>query len=288
MIGLTEAGYAITGISAVLAMFSSLVRVAVTDMKRSKEIRAKLKENQAEMRKLAKSGDSKKLERAQKEMMELTTENMRMVYKPMIITIIPIILIFGWLGGAYGDLNPTMNVTVVSQLPANMTAENITVKNDGVYNASNNTITWEIGKAHTDATGEVSAELKVKPQYLVDLNDTVVSLTYSDKNGRLGPIVSSDHLQPVEGSNMTVERIVETKPETGKVLYRVVYGNIATNNVIFFPLSFDFLFIHIHNGMGWVGWYILCSVIVSLIINKITEKYPIELNLIKKKQSKVN
>jgi uncharacterized membrane protein (DUF106 family) len=154
MIEFTQAGYAIAGISVVLAIFSTVVRLAVTDMKRSKEIREKLKEHQADIKAASKSNDTKKMQRAQKDMMDLTMENLRMGYKPLLITFIPFILIFGWIRGEYGSSGIVANI-----------------------------------------------------------------------------------------------------------------------------LGF---------GLDWFGWYFVCAMITSLIINRITEKYPIELNLIKKKQTKVN
>lgn len=154
MFNLTDAGYAIAGISAGLAVFSTVVRLAVTDMGRVKEIREKLKDHQADIKAASKSNDTKKLQRAQEEMMKLTMENLKMGYKPLLITFIPFILIFGWIKGQYESA-----------------------------------------------------------------------------------------------------------------------GVVAT--------IFGF-------NLEWFWWYFVCAMISSLIINRIIEKYPIEFNLIKKKQTKVN
>lgn len=293
MFSLTEAGYAIAGISVFISIFSSAVRLAVTDMKRMKEIKEKLKENQAEIRKLTKSGDTKKIERTQKEMLELTTENMHMATKPMLFTIIPILLIFWWVGGVYGDINPTYNVTIVDNLPGNLTILEAKVSNGGNFTdqGGNKTLLWSIPKARSDTESEVSAELRLGSGDLSLLNSSEAVLAYSDENGTKRS-VSSKSAQSPENALMTVKKDIIVDAQSNKVFYKVTYRNMMTNNVVFFPIYADvcvlFGVFHIHNGLDWLGWYLICTMIVSLIITRIIETYHIELDFIKKKQTKVN
>ncbi|RLI95527.1 MAG: hypothetical protein DRO90_00245, partial [Candidatus Altiarchaeales archaeon] len=88
---ITDAGIAIAGIAIALMIMSSLVRRATVDMEKMKEIKNKLKEHQEVMKKASRSGDIKKMQRAQEEIMKLTMENLKQSLKPMSITIIPFI-----------------------------------------------------------------------------------------------------------------------------------------------------------------------------------------------------
>ena len=100
---ITDAGIAIAGIAIALMIMSSLVRRATVDMEKMKEIKNKLKEHQEVMKKASRSGDIKKMQRAQEEIMKLTMENLKQSLKPMSITIIPFIMIFTWLKSQYAN-----------------------------------------------------------------------------------------------------------------------------------------------------------------------------------------
>jgi len=103
MIEITEAGYIIALISMGLAVMSALVRKAVLDQEKMKETKEKLKRHQEEMKQATKSGDTKKLQKAQGEMMKLTMENLKHSFRPMLITFVPFILVFTWLRDQYGS-----------------------------------------------------------------------------------------------------------------------------------------------------------------------------------------
>jgi len=96
-----ESGIIIAAISIGLMIMSALVRRATTDREKVKEIRERMKEIQKTIKNASKSGNTKKMQKAQEEMMKLTMENMKQSFRPMIITIIPFILIFGWLKNHY-------------------------------------------------------------------------------------------------------------------------------------------------------------------------------------------
>ncbi len=110
MIEITDAGYTIAAISTGLSIMSALVRKAVLDMDKMKEIKEKIKVHQKEMKLATKSGDMKKMQRNQEDMMSLTMENMKLSFKPMIYTFIPFILVFGWLRDQYGLLDVVASV----------------------------------------------------------------------------------------------------------------------------------------------------------------------------------
>lgn len=104
MWGITPDGNEIAAISIGIATVSSLVRYAVMDKEAFAESKKKMKEHQATMKKLSKSGNVKKLQEAQAQMMPLFMENMKHSMKPMLFTFIPFILIFYWLKDTYAGI----------------------------------------------------------------------------------------------------------------------------------------------------------------------------------------
>lgn len=103
ILDVTLAGQIITEVSLGIAITSSLVRRAVLDLDKMKEMKVKMKEHQKTLKEATKSGDKKKAKKAQDELMKITMENMKHSFKPMLYTFIPFILIFTWLRGEFGE-----------------------------------------------------------------------------------------------------------------------------------------------------------------------------------------
>lgn len=110
MIEITAAGYEITLISSIIVVMSSLVRRAVIGQEKMDEMKKRLKEKQANFKEISKSGDMKKIQKAQEEMLQLTMENFKQSFKPMLITFIPIILVFGWIRDQYGSIGTVVTL----------------------------------------------------------------------------------------------------------------------------------------------------------------------------------
>ncbi|OYT38989.1 MAG: hypothetical protein B6U86_05770 [Candidatus Altiarchaeales archaeon ex4484_43] len=110
MIEITEAGYIIALISMGLAIMSALVRKAVLDQEKMRETKEKLKKYQEEMKKATKSGDTKKLQESQAEMMKLTMENLKHSFRPTLITFVPFVLVFTWLKDQYGSVGTVVSL----------------------------------------------------------------------------------------------------------------------------------------------------------------------------------
>lgn len=103
-----------------VAIFSQFVRMRVMDMEKYRETQAKMKEQQKLLKEAQKAKDMKAMQKAQEQMMGYMMTNMKESYKPMVITIIPILLVFWWMGASYGDIGAVHNATVVEALPANV------------------------------------------------------------------------------------------------------------------------------------------------------------------------
>lgn len=101
VVEITPAGQIIAAVSFGIAIASALVRRAVLDMDKMREMKERMKEHQEILKKATKAGDKKKASKAQSKVMELTMENLKYSFKPMIYTFIPFILVFLWLKGEY-------------------------------------------------------------------------------------------------------------------------------------------------------------------------------------------
>ncbi|MEA3255669.1 MAG: DUF2208 family protein [Candidatus Altiarchaeota archaeon] len=104
MITITPDAWTIVFISLCVSIISSLVRKATLDVDRLRECKEEIKKHQDIMKDASKKGHTKKAVKSQEELTKLMMEQMKHSFKPMMITFIPIILIFTWLRGNYGDI----------------------------------------------------------------------------------------------------------------------------------------------------------------------------------------
>jgi len=86
-------------ISLLVTIFITVVRYYMTDRERMKEIRTKQKELRKEMKEYR--SNPEKMMELNKKMLEDMPEQMKQSFKPMLITLIPILLIFGWMRATY-------------------------------------------------------------------------------------------------------------------------------------------------------------------------------------------
>lgn len=90
--------FSIAIFSVLVTLVSTLVQKWLTNQEHLKTLKARQKELQAKMKK---SKDPTLLQEINKEMMEITMVMFKSSMKPMFVTFIPFILLFGWLRGIY-------------------------------------------------------------------------------------------------------------------------------------------------------------------------------------------
>ena len=86
-------------LSFMVTVFITTVRYFMTDREKMKDIKDRQKELRKEMKNH--KGNPEKMMELQKRMMEDMPEQMKQSFKPMLITIIPILIIFGWMRSTY-------------------------------------------------------------------------------------------------------------------------------------------------------------------------------------------
>ena len=92
---------AIVLIAVVVSLALTVVRYFMTDREKMKEIRQRQKDLREEMKKY-KDNPEKMLE-INKRMLEDMPDQLRMSFKPMLITIIPLLILFSWLRGTFTE-----------------------------------------------------------------------------------------------------------------------------------------------------------------------------------------
>lgn len=90
---------AIIILSFIVTLFITIVTYFMTDRKRMKEIRDKQKHLKKELKKY--KHDPAKMMEINKQMMEDLPEQLKHSMKPALITIIPLLILFGWLRSVY-------------------------------------------------------------------------------------------------------------------------------------------------------------------------------------------
>jgi len=88
-------------IAVVISFFISLINFFVLDKEKIRESRKNQKELQKKMKEHRE--DPVKMMELNKEMMVHVVENFKHSLKPMLITIIPILIVFGWIKGVYSE-----------------------------------------------------------------------------------------------------------------------------------------------------------------------------------------
>jgi len=92
---------AIIILSLIVTLFITIVTFFMTDRARMKEIRAKQKALRIEIKKF--KHDPAKMMELNKQMMEDMPEQLKHSFKPMLVTIIPLLLLLGWLRATFAE-----------------------------------------------------------------------------------------------------------------------------------------------------------------------------------------
>lgn len=222
---------AILIIAFVITLAITLVYKYATDQNRMKHLKQKVKEYQEKMKKAR--NDPEKMMKLQKEAMKYNGELMKHSFKPTLYTLIPILIIFGWLNAHMAFYNLAPNE------PFTITAE----RADGF-------------------SGGVA--LRAEPPLTIERNGTDLRWTASGDAGSYKLIFEPDSGEPVEKRVLiTEERRYENPEERYKdaLIRQVTIGNSPVK-----PLGGLSLF-----GWhpGWLGTYILLSVALSIGLRKL-------------------
>lgn len=88
-------------IAVLVTLAMTLITKYTTNQKRMKELKAQQKEHQKKMKEL--KGDVKALEKLNKEIWEVSMELMRHSFKPLLITMIPLLILLWWVRTLFAE-----------------------------------------------------------------------------------------------------------------------------------------------------------------------------------------
>jgi len=232
--------YAVVIFSFLIALIMSLVYKFMTDQNLMKRLKAEMKELQKEMKELR--DHPEKLMQVQKKSMETNMKYMTQSFKPTLITFIPIIIIFGWMSahlGYYPLMEESMiktSVELEDMIGYNATLvvpEGIELVSDSTQKINSDIVEWNFkGKEGEYSLGyDINGNMYEK--------ELIISSNYGDY---------SDVVQEFDDG---------------------VVKSIKLNNKRVQPIKEIGLgWIPWFGNFGWLGSYILCSIIFSIVIRK--------------------
>jgi uncharacterized membrane protein (DUF106 family) len=111
--------WAIFIISLVLSLVITIIYKLMTNQSEMKSLKEDIKKHQKEMK--ANKDNPQKVMEVQKKAMEKNMKYMMQSMKPTLVTFIPVILLLGWLNAhiAYYPINPAMNFTTTANFDSN-------------------------------------------------------------------------------------------------------------------------------------------------------------------------
>jgi len=233
-------------ISILVSAFTTLIYMWATDQPKLKRLKADMKRYQAKLKTLKDSPD--KALKVQKDLMKLNGEFMKSTFKTTIYTILPLLLFFGWLGAnlAFMPLLPdepfSVQVTLQDGVSGTVTLslpENITMSSNAsiaITNASE-PIIWDGVRG---ATGIYDFSLSHEPSNEEQFFPVLITPYF-------------DYEQPVV-------------PLDSDIFQEVSVGN---KKWLVFENIFIFKDLPLIKRAGWLGAYILFSLLFSTLFRKL-------------------
>jgi uncharacterized membrane protein (DUF106 family) len=227
--------WAILILSLILSLLISLIYKYTTNQSLMKDLKMEIKSLQKEMKEL--KHDPKKMMAVQKKAMETNMKYMMHSMRPMIFTFIPIIIIFGWMTAhfAYEPVMPgeEFSTTVIFEKGV---GGNITLAApEGVEIISNPTKTIENGEVKWKLKGEAG-------EYLLEYQ-------YKGKSYTKDVLITEEkaYAEPLEKqSNSDDIKAITINNDQVKIIPLYIKGW----------------------KLGWIGTYIVFSIIFSMLIRK--------------------
>lgn len=224
----------------ILSLIVSVIIIAITkyttDQALMKKLKDDIKEYQKQIKEL-KNEPAKAME-AQKKAMELNMKYMMHSLKPTIITFIPIILIFGWMSStfAYESIKPQQEFSVTVFFDRNTNGEAELIAPDEVTIIGDKIEKIENDKATWNLKGEEG--------------EHILEFVYDNAKQQKGVLITNDekYIEPTKKYNGAIKLIqIDYKPK--KIL-----------NLFGWRL-------------GWLGTYIIFSIIFTMGLRKVMKVY---------------
>ncbi len=224
-------------ISLVITFFITLVYKFMTDQEMMKKLKEEVKKLQADIKQFKE--DPKKMLEIQKEMMEKQFKIMSHSIKPTFITLIPIIIIFGWLSStmAYYPITPGEEFNTTINFVEGTGGEVTIVVPDGIEVIGN--------KTKAIVNDKVSWKLKGEE------GEWTLEYRYNDKPYTIDILINNNYgyKDPIKKFKNSVVKSIE-----------IGYKKIVVLNLFGWKI-------------GWLGSYIIFSIVISILLRKLMRLY---------------
>ena len=230
--------YSVIIISFFVALLINIIYKFMTDQKRLKEIHNETKKYQESMKKL--KDDPKKMMDVQKDAMKLQMEMFTQTMKPTIVTMLPILFVFAWMSThfAYAPIMPGQEFT-----------------------------TTMLFKEVADGSAEILVPegIRITGNAVVDINNNKNASWHL--RGEKG-----EYLLQYRYNNQTYDREVLITQESS---FKEPVKNINEDNVNKIIVEHDknILLDVFGFKIGWLGTYIIFSLIFSMGLRKLMRLY---------------
>lgn len=227
-------------ISGLMSLLVTLIYKWMTDQKMMKQLKDEMKEMQKKIKEVSKNPE--KALALQKQAMESNMKYMMQSMKPTLITFIPVILIFGWLNSAlaYYPIMPNTPFTTtaffnngIEGTATIQVPERLTIISNATQKIVNGQATW-IAKGPS--------------------GDYFLSYDYGGEKKQKNLIISDSN------KYAAIEERYSNSP----------FKSIRLNNNPIHPFGSFSIFGWMP---GWLGTYIIFSLIVSIILRKVLKVY---------------
>ncbi len=224
-------------ISVIVTVLVTVIYKWTTDQNLMKQLKDETKEFQNEIKTL--KNDPKKAMEVQKKAMKTNMKYMTLSFKPMLFTFIPIILIFGWLNAhmAYDPIMANTEFTTTLLFANNVQGEAELIVPGELTLISDATQTIAAGKTEWALKG---------PE-----GEYILEYTFNSKSFTKDLLITNERAY---------------KPVQKKIKDNEI-NSITINNNKLKVLNIGRL------KLGWLGAYIIFSIILSMVLRKILKVY---------------
>ena len=264
---LYEHGLILALASAGITAFTTVVRYFTIDKEKVAEAKKNMEHHKELMKSAQKDKDYKAVQKHQGKMLEATQEQAKAGLKPMLFTFVPIILIFGFLRGTYGDIGSMRDVMLAEILPNGTSDVHIAeihstwLNSTDSYDAKSNqarlqithlTQDWYWGRLGHHSGGTINVSFVHEGEIdFYKQPDTLITYTKSDGVTETHKISGTESQ---DGSLIKISKSAYTPLEGNKVAYTIDYENTD----IYWLMKVAGI------RFGWFGFYFLCSFPISM------------------------
>jgi uncharacterized membrane protein (DUF106 family) len=236
-----NAAFIIISISILLSVLITLIYKWMTDQTLMKSLKDDIKKFQDQMKK--ERDNPKKMLEIQKKAMDKNMQYMMHSMKPTLVTFIPLILIFGWLNAhfTYEPIYPASEFGLTATFAEGSFGNATVLPVEGINVVGDSTVDIKDGKANWRLKGTAG-------EYLVQVE-------YNGKKFDKEVLISNNHIYATPVKTFKEEKITAIGIDVQKLR---VFGR-------------DFNVFGYHPG--WLGIYIITSIIFSMGLRKLMNLY---------------